>query len=66
MASVNLNINVEANRTIKWKQLQVYNDRGMSLWTIGIVSKDSEVVMNVCVPQSMGNMTEERRKGCVY
>jgi len=36
----------------------VCNDRGMSLRTTGIVSKDSSVIENVCVPQSMGNMTE--------
>jgi len=44
----------------------VCNDRGMSLWTKGIVSNDSEVVTNVCIPQLMGNTTEEKGKGCVY
>src|SRR6202050_1898059 len=35
----------------------------MSLWTKGIVSNDSEVVTNVCIPQLMGNTTEEKGKG---
>src|ERR1700683_5761109 len=42
------------------------NDRRMSLWIKGIVSNDSEVVTNVCIPQSMGNTTEEKGKGRAY
>src|ERR1700735_359175 len=34
----------------------------MSLWTSGIVSDKSKLVVNECVPQLMGNMTEEKRK----
>ena len=38
------------------------NDKRVSLWTSGIVSDKSKLVVNECVPQSMGNMTEEKRK----
>jgi hypothetical protein len=38
----------------------------MSLWTVDIVSKDSKVIGSECIPQSMGNMTEESKEStCV-
>jgi hypothetical protein len=38
----------------------------MSLWTVGIVSKDSKVTGSECIPQSMGNTIEESKEStCV-
>jgi hypothetical protein len=36
----------------------------MSLWTISIVSKDKLSNRDCCIPQSMGNTTEERESEC--